>query len=91
MWSRSVRKLLTRHFLQRFLENDLISPDADRHEVLSTASAVLISSGLFVTILLGVKYLVSACGIKWFGARENDHPPRSRNTIGALTSRLAVD
>lgn len=57
MWSRPVRKLLTRHFLQRFLENDLISPDADRHEVLSTASAVLISSGLFVTILLGVKYL----------------------------------
>ena len=57
MWSRPVRRLLTRHFLQRFLENDLISPDTDRHEVLSTASAILISSGLFVTILLGVKYL----------------------------------
>ncbi|MCA1563079.1 MAG: hypothetical protein LC753_03380 [Acidobacteria bacterium] len=52
-----MRSLLTRHFLQRFLENDLISPDADRHEVLSAASAVLIASGLFVTILLGLKYL----------------------------------
>ena len=28
-------RLLTRHFLQRFLENDLVSPDSDRHDVLS--------------------------------------------------------
>ena len=50
-------RLLTRHFLQRFLDNDLISPDADRHETLATVCSVLISFGLFVTVLLSVKYL----------------------------------
>ena len=50
-------QLLTRHFLQRFLDNDLISPEADRHETLSVVGAALISSGLFVTCLLGFGYL----------------------------------
>lgn len=50
-------QLLTRHFLQRFLENDLISPDADRHETLAVICAALISASLFVTVLLALKYL----------------------------------
>lgn len=50
-------QLLTRHFVQRFLENDLISPDADRHEVLALVCATLISSALFVTIVLSTNYL----------------------------------
>jgi hypothetical protein len=50
-------RLLTRHFLQRFLDNDLISPNADRHETLAVACAALITGGLFVTVLLSLKYL----------------------------------
>ena len=50
---------LTRLFLQRFVENDLISPDADRVQVLSQAWATLITGGLFVSILLSLPYLSS--------------------------------
>jgi hypothetical protein len=58
MWWQSMRDhLLIRHFLRRFLDNDLISPDADRHETLATVCAVLISLPLFVTVLLSFKYL----------------------------------
>ena len=49
--------LLTRHFLQRFLENDLISPDADRHDALAVVAALLIALPLFVTALLSIKFL----------------------------------
>ena len=28
-------RLLTQHFLQRFLENDLLSPDADHHDAIA--------------------------------------------------------
>jgi hypothetical protein len=48
---------LTRLFLQRFIENDLISPDADRAQVLSQACAAIITGGLFVSILLSLPYL----------------------------------
>lgn len=48
---------LTRLFLTRFFDNDLISPQADRHEVLSALVALLASTSLFVTVLLGVKYV----------------------------------
>jgi len=50
-------RLLIRHFLQRFLDNDLISPDADRHETLTVACSALVSTGLFITVLLSMKYL----------------------------------
>lgn len=50
-------RLLARHFLRRFLDNDILSPHADRHESLSVIAAALISSGLFVTVLLSIKYL----------------------------------
>jgi hypothetical protein len=50
---------LTRLFLRRFVENDLISPDADRLAVLSQTGGVIISGGLFVTILLSLGYLAS--------------------------------
>lgn len=58
MWSPSDEfRLLTRHFLRRFVENDLISPQSDRHETLALAASVLINAGLFVTLLLSLKYL----------------------------------
>jgi hypothetical protein len=50
---------LTRLFLQRFIENDLISPDADRGQVLAQACAAIITGGLFVSILLSLPYLTS--------------------------------
>jgi hypothetical protein len=48
---------LTRLFLQRFVENDLISPEADRVQVLSQTCAAIITGGLFVSILLSLPYL----------------------------------
>src|SRR5690349_11954860 len=52
-------RLLVRHFLRRLLENDLISPDADRHEVLGVACAALITAGLVGTVFISVKYQFS--------------------------------
>ena len=49
-------RLLIRHFLQRFLDHDLISPHADRHEVLTITCATLVVSSLFLAVLLAVKY-----------------------------------
>jgi len=48
--------LLVRHFLRRFLDNDLLSPNADRHEVIATACAALVAPGLAATVLLSFKY-----------------------------------
>jgi hypothetical protein len=50
-------RLLTRHFVERFLENDLVSPDADRHEVHSLVGAGLLSCTMFITIGLALKFL----------------------------------
>jgi hypothetical protein len=49
-------RLLLRHFLQRFLDHDLISPHADRREVLTITCALLIVSSLFLSVFLAVKY-----------------------------------
>jgi len=57
--SRTARRLLRNHFLQRFLDNDLISPNADRHEVLVLLAAALAVPGLVITVLiLGQKYVI---------------------------------
>jgi hypothetical protein len=48
--------LLARHFLRRFLENDLVSPHADRRDSLATFAAGVITGGLFITVLLALKY-----------------------------------
>ena len=57
--SRTARRLLRHHFLKRFLDNDLISPNADRHEVLVLLAAALAVPGLFITVLLlGSKYVI---------------------------------
>jgi hypothetical protein len=50
-------QLLTRHFLQRFLENDLVSPDSDRHDVLALVFSILLASTLFITVALSLKFL----------------------------------
>ena len=47
---------LVRHFVRGFIDNDLISPDTDRHEVLSVVCAALITLGLFVSVLRSMKF-----------------------------------
>src|SRR5712691_5095446 len=57
--TRTARRLLRDHFLRRFLDNDLISPNADRHEVLVLLAAALAVPGLVITVLiLGQKYVI---------------------------------
>jgi hypothetical protein len=50
---------LTRLFLRRFSENDVISPDADRLQFVAQACGMLITGGLFVSFSLLVPYLHS--------------------------------
>lgn len=50
-------QLLTRHFLQRFIENDLVSPDSDRHDVLALVFSGLLASTLFITVALALKFM----------------------------------
>jgi len=60
MWWLCVREpttILARHFFRRFIENDLISPDADRHQTLAVVTACVVSFSLVVTMLLALKYL----------------------------------
>lgn len=52
-----IERLLRSHFVRRFLDNDLISPDADRHELIATVSGALIVLGLFISVLMGGHYL----------------------------------
>jgi hypothetical protein len=51
------RRLLVRHFLNQFVEND-VAPDIDRHQILAVAAATLITIPLFATIFMSVKYLM---------------------------------
>ena len=61
-WWRSVRRRrLVEHFLRRFLDNDLISPDADRHEAIAVTLAALVSSGLFLTVLCSISTCSGPC------------------------------
>ena len=58
MWWPAVReRLLTRHFLQRFLENDLLSPEADRHDAIAMACGGLLTLGLFLSVVISLKFL----------------------------------
>src|SRR5262245_41536677 len=58
VWGPTVReRLLTQHFLQRFLENDLLSPDADSHDAIAMVCGGLLTLGLFISILSPMKFL----------------------------------
>ena len=50
-------RLLTQHFLQRFLENDLLSPDADRHGAIAMVCGGLLTLGLFLSVGISMKFL----------------------------------
>jgi hypothetical protein len=49
-------RLLVRHFLQRFLEHDLISSTADRRVVVSVVGGALIALSLFTSVLIAWVY-----------------------------------
>lgn len=57
MAATSIHSTLTRHFLRRFLENDLISPEADRAQLLAVVGASLFSTTLFVTMFMSFPYI----------------------------------
>jgi hypothetical protein len=49
--------LLTTHFLRQFLENDLISPDSDRSQLLAVVGAMIVSLTLFLSVIMSVAYI----------------------------------
>lgn len=53
----SAFRLVTVLFLRRFVDNDLLSPHADRHESLAVLYACIVSLSVFVTFLLSTSYL----------------------------------
>lgn len=57
MADRAASRLLTRHFLRRFLDNDLLSPSGDGHESLTLVFAFLVVAGLWVSAALVFKSL----------------------------------
>jgi hypothetical protein len=56
-WQRSSFGLLTRLFLRQFLENDAISPDADRSQLLAVVGSLAMSLTLFLSFALSAKYV----------------------------------
>ena len=55
----SAVRLLTRLFVRRLLDNDLVSPHADRHDSLGVLYAVVLSLALFVTFFVSTPYLAA--------------------------------
>jgi hypothetical protein len=57
-WWAAVRdRLLTQHFLRRFLENDLLSPEADGHDAIAMVCGGLLTLGLFQSALMSLKFV----------------------------------
>jgi len=50
-------RLVLRLFLRRLIDNDVISPHADRHESLAVLCALVVSLAVFVTFLISTEYL----------------------------------
>jgi hypothetical protein len=54
---RSPYVLLTKLFLRQFLENDLISPDSDRSQLLAVVGSIVLSLTLFISVFMSSGYL----------------------------------
>jgi hypothetical protein len=52
-------RILTRHFVVRLLDNDLVSPQADAHQGAALGLACLVSASTFLTVLMGAKYVMT--------------------------------
>jgi hypothetical protein len=50
---------LTKLFLRQFLENDLVSPDSDRAQLLAVVGAAIVSLTLFLSMFLSATYAMS--------------------------------
>jgi hypothetical protein len=58
LWGKTLpERLLTQHFLQRFMENDLLSPDADHHDAIALVCGGLLTLGLFLSVFISLKFL----------------------------------
>jgi hypothetical protein len=55
----SPSRLLTRHFLRRFFDNDLISPHVDLHENRAVAVGAVVSLSLVLSVMIAGKYWMS--------------------------------
>jgi hypothetical protein len=55
----SAGRLITRLFLRRLIDNDVISPNADRHESLAVLYALVVSLSVFVTFFVSTDYLAA--------------------------------
>jgi hypothetical protein len=58
-WRETPHLLLTVHFLRQFLENDLISPEADRSQLVAVVSTAIVSLTLFVSAILSFAYVMN--------------------------------
>ena len=83
VWGATVReRLLTQHFLQRFLENDLLSPDADHHDAIAMVCGGLLTLGLFLSVFISLKFLFMlfpspAASLSWpLGTGSSSSPSR---------------
>jgi hypothetical protein len=56
---RTVGRVVLRLFLRRLIDNDVISPHADRHESLAVLCALVLSLAVFVTFFLSAGYLAA--------------------------------
>ncbi|HJU42308.1 MAG TPA: hypothetical protein VJ691_05815 [Vicinamibacterales bacterium] len=56
-WLRRPYALLTKQFLRQFLENDLISPDADRTQLLAVVGSLAVSLTLFISMFMSAKFI----------------------------------
>jgi hypothetical protein len=54
--------LLTKLFLRQFLENDLLSPDSDRSQLLAVVGASVVSLTLFISVFMSAPYAMSILG-----------------------------
>ena len=52
--------VLTRLFLRQFLENDLISPEADRSQLLAVVGAIVVCLSLFISVFMSGLYIGAA-------------------------------
>lgn len=51
--------LLTRLFLRQFLDNDLLSPDSDRSQMLAVLGASVVSLTLFISMFMSAQYAMT--------------------------------
>jgi hypothetical protein len=51
-----IRRVLRRHFVRQFFDNDLLSPRSDQHGLFARTVALLMVPGLLVPVMLLLKY-----------------------------------